>query len=120
MAARKQLLIIFALVAGVLNFNNVTYGQTLSGSSLVAALRQGGYVIVMRHTSSPRQAPDKSNANPDNTNMERQLDSAGRASAAAMGKAMRNLKIPVGEVFSSPTLVASHRKAGPASARHSS
>jgi hypothetical protein len=28
--------------------------QTLSGSALVKALQQGGYVIVMRHTSSPR------------------------------------------------------------------
>jgi phosphohistidine phosphatase SixA len=103
MAARKQLFIIFAIIAGVLSFNSVTHSQTLSGSSLVTALRQGGYVIVMRHASSPRQTPDKSNANPDNTNMERQLDEAGRASSTAMGKAMRDLKIPVGEVLSSPT-----------------
>jgi phosphohistidine phosphatase SixA len=102
-AARRPLFIIFAIIAGVLSFNNVTHSQTLSGSSLVAVLRQGGYVIVMRHASSPRQAPDKSNANPDNTNMERQLDEAGRASSAAMGKAMRDLRIPVGEVLSSPT-----------------
>jgi phosphohistidine phosphatase SixA len=35
--------------------------------------------------------------------MERQLDEAGRAGSAAMGKALRDLKIPVGEVLSSPT-----------------
>jgi phosphohistidine phosphatase SixA len=36
-------------------------------------------------------------------NHERQLDEAGRASAIAMGQALRELKIPIGEVFSSPT-----------------
>ena len=77
--------------------------QTLSGSALLDALRNGGYVIVMRHASSPREAPDKSVANPDNVNLERQLDEAGRSSAVAMGTAIRQLKIPIGEVFTSPT-----------------
>ncbi len=79
------------------------HAQTLSGDALVKALRQGGYVIVMRHASSPREVPDKQTANPDNTRPERQLDATGRTTAAAMGRALRDLKIPVGEVFSSPT-----------------
>ena len=80
------------------------YGQqTLTGDALVGALRKGGYVIVMRHATSPRQVPDKQTANPDNVNLERQLDEAGRASAAAMGNALRELKIPIGDVLSSPT-----------------
>src|SRR6202012_2267580 len=77
--------------------------QMLSGEVLTKALRQGGYVIVMRHTSSPREVPDKKTANPDNTKPERQLDAEGRSTATAMGKAVRDLKIPVGEVFTSPT-----------------
>ncbi len=77
--------------------------QTLQGESLVKALRQGGYVIVMRHASSPRQPPSKEAANPDNPKAERQLDEEGRRTAAAMGKALRDLKIPVGEVLVSPT-----------------
>src|SRR5580658_10121618 len=77
--------------------------QTLSGEALVGALRQGGYVIVMRHASSPRDVPDKQTANPDNTKPERQLDETGRTTAAAMGKALRNLRIPIGELFTSPT-----------------
>lgn len=77
--------------------------QTLSGDALVKVLRQGGYVLVMRHASSPREVPDKRTANADNLNLERQLDEAGRASAAAMGKALRDLKIPVGDVLTSPT-----------------
>ncbi len=77
--------------------------QMLSGEALVKALRQGGYVIVMRHASSPRDVPDKQTANPDNTKPERQLDGVGRTTAAAMGKALRELEIPIGEVFTSPT-----------------
>jgi len=77
--------------------------QTLQGEALVNALRLGGYVIVMRHTSSPGDVPDKRTANPDNTKPERQLDADGRATAAAMGKALRELRIPIGGVLSSPT-----------------
>jgi phosphohistidine phosphatase SixA len=66
-------------------------------------LRTGGYVIVMRHASSPRETPDKKSANADNVTLERQLDDAGRASATAMGEALRRLKIPIGEVVTSPT-----------------
>ena len=79
------------------------HAQTLSGEQLVKALRQGGQVIVMRHASSPRDTPNQQSANADNVNRERQLDEAGRASAIAMGKALRKLKIPIGEVFTSPT-----------------
>jgi phosphohistidine phosphatase SixA len=79
------------------------HAQTLSGDALVKGLRQGGYVILMRHASSPREVPDKKTANLDNVTFERQLDETGRATAAAMGKALRDLKIPIGEVFSSPT-----------------
>jgi phosphohistidine phosphatase SixA len=77
--------------------------QSLSGEALVKALRQGGYVIVMRHASSPREVPEAKAANPDNVNRERQLDEEGRRTAAAMGKALRELRIPIGEVLSSPT-----------------
>jgi len=57
----------------------------------------------MRHASSPREVPDKATANPDNTKPERQLDAEGRASSTAMGKALRDLKIPIGTVLTSPT-----------------
>ena len=69
--------------------------QTLAGDALVKALQQGGHVIVMRHASSPGTVPAGAT--------ERQLDEVGRAAATAMGKALRDLKIPVGEVYSSPT-----------------
>src|SRR5688500_12423957 len=93
----------FALLAvGTLAVANVE-AQTLTGAELIAALRAGGHVIVMRHASAPREAPAKDAANRDNVTLERQLDAAGRAGATAMGEAIRRLKIPIGDVLTSPT-----------------
>jgi phosphohistidine phosphatase SixA len=94
------------MLAGAMGFlllAGIAHAQTLAGEALVKALRQGGYVILMRHASSPRDVPDKQTANPDNVKPERQLDQEGRATATAMGKALRDLKIPIGEVLASPT-----------------
>jgi phosphohistidine phosphatase SixA len=78
-------------------------GQSLSGKNLMAALHRGGYVILMRHASSPRTPPAPAQADAANVNHERQLDDQGRSSARAMGKALRQLHIPIGQVLSSPT-----------------
>lgn len=98
--ARTLMLVAGAVVAP---FAAPAEAQTLSGPALVDALRQGGYVLVMRHASSPRETPNQQSANPDNVKLERQLDDAGRSTATAMGEALRALKIPVGEVLTSPT-----------------
>jgi phosphohistidine phosphatase SixA len=87
----------------MLLLTGVAHAQTLKGDALVKALQKGGYVIVMRHTSSPREVPDKKTANPDNVKPERQLDEVGRTTATSMGKALRDLKIPIGDVLTSPT-----------------
>ncbi|HEU4634627.1 MAG TPA: histidine phosphatase family protein [Edaphobacter sp.] len=93
-----------ALPAIVLAFGVTAGGaQSLSGAKLVGALQHGGYVIVMRHAHSPIQPPDKSAAESGNTKGERQLDDRGKADAKEMGDALRRLKIPIGEVLSSPT-----------------
>ena len=75
----------------------------LSGPDLVTALRAGGYVILMRHASSPGQPRDSTHAAAENIQQERQLDELGRASAQAMGEVLRRLRIPIGTVLSSPT-----------------
>jgi phosphohistidine phosphatase SixA len=79
-----------------------TAAQTLSGDELVTALRRGGYVLLMRHASSPRQPPSKESADDANVDLERQLDKTGRSTSAAMGEALKALKIPIGEVLTSP------------------
>ena len=75
----------------------------LHGHGLVSAMRQGGYVLVMRHASSPGKAPERAAAQADNLNDERELDQSGIESARAMGRAIRQLKIPIGEIESSAT-----------------
>jgi phosphohistidine phosphatase SixA len=96
-------LILLSITVGVLLAAGTANAQSASGETLVRTLQKGGYIIVMRHTSSPREVPDKQTANPDNVKPERQLDAEGRATATAFGDALRQLKIPIGDVLSSPT-----------------
>lgn len=72
-------------------------------TGLTDQLRRGGYVLLMRHASSPLTTPDAATADPENPQRERQLDDKGKASAKSMGEAFKVLHIPVGQVFSSPT-----------------
>ena len=92
----------FLLLVPLLLVAPSAFGESLSGHDLLAALRTGGYVILMRHASSPRTPPEPARANADNLQHERQLDEAGRSSAHAMGEALRRLQIPIGLVLSSP------------------
>jgi phosphohistidine phosphatase SixA len=75
---------------------------SLSGRGLIDALRGGGYVLLMRHASSPMQPPEAKDADPENLKGERQLDESGRRTAKELGDAFRALQIPVGRVYSSP------------------
>jgi len=79
------------------------HAETLAGPPLIAALREGGYVLLMRHASSPAARPDKASADRENTGLERQLDETGRNTARAMGSAIRGLHLPIHDVLSSPT-----------------
>lgn len=99
---KKQNLWLLGLLAAFLATGDAQ-AQMLSGTALVQALRQGGYVLVMRHTSSPTALPDKAAAAPGNTNLERQLDQNGQKTAQAMGEAIKTLNLPIGDVLSSPT-----------------
>jgi phosphohistidine phosphatase SixA len=92
-----------AVLAAAL-FGAVTVeGQARAGADVLAALRRGGLVIVMRHASSPLEPPTPETANADNVRGERQLDAAGRAAAARMGEALRALRVPIDDVATSPT-----------------
>ena len=94
---RNMGLVLVMLGAGLVT---PTFAQPVG---LAGELRHGGYVLLMRHASSPADPPGKTMADPENTADERQLDDRGRASARVMGEALRTLRIPVAQVFSSPT-----------------
>jgi hypothetical protein len=87
----------------VLAIGTTACAQNLEGAALVDALERGGYVLVMRHASSPSEPPAKDSADAENTRDEGQLDETGRTTSTAMGNALHQLKIPVGDVLSSPT-----------------
>lgn len=91
------------LLLALLTVAAVRADESFSKADLVAALQRGGYVILMRHASSPGTPPDAAHADADNIRLERQLDEQGQTSARAMGEAFRRLNMPIGEVLSSPT-----------------
>jgi phosphohistidine phosphatase SixA len=103
MDAWKFRRVLWLTFAALLFANVGTGAQTLSGPELVKQLREGGYVLLMRHARSPATLPDKNSADAGNIHLERQLDATGRDSARAMGAVIRKLGIPLGAVFSSPT-----------------
>lgn len=94
---------LWLMVAWGLFLPSIGVSQTLPLDAVPAALRTGGYVIVMRHASSPQTPPEAAAANADNIQRERQLDEVGRRTAQEMGEAIRRLGIPIGDVLSSPT-----------------
>ena len=61
-----------AILAGIL-VTETAQADSLSDAALVTALRQGGYVLLMRHASSPPAPPTAGSAEQDNTKLERQL-----------------------------------------------
>ena len=75
--------------------------QKLEGRALVDALRAGGYVIVMRHTTTEAK-PDSPAVDLTNCATQRNLTPEGRMLARSVGNAIDALQIPIGRVTSSP------------------
>jgi broad specificity phosphatase PhoE len=75
--------------------------QTPNDADLIAALRQGGNVIVLRHGATHADQKDAKPFDPADTVHQRQLNDQGRATAKAMGDALHGLKVPVSQVQSS-------------------
>jgi phosphohistidine phosphatase SixA/plastocyanin len=68
---------------------------------LATAMKQGGYVIVLRHgATNPNQA-DTDPLHRDNIAAQRLLSQEGRDVAIRVGDAFRKLGIPLGSVYSS-------------------
>ena len=71
-----------------------------SAAELVAALKQGGHVLFLRHASRDGKA-DPRPVGPTDCARQSQLSDEGREEARRLGAAFRRLGIPVGSVFSS-------------------
>jgi len=70
-------------------------------SELIAALKQGGYVLVFRHTATDDSQKDVYPFRFDDMSAQRQLSEKGRDTARQIGATVKALAIPIGEVYTS-------------------
>ena len=71
-------------------------------ASLAAKLRDGGYVLYFRHTSTDFSQHDRDMKSYEDCASQRNLTDKGREEARTIGTHVRRLAIPVGEVYASP------------------
>ena len=75
--------------------------QTPSTAALLAEMKQGGYVIVLRHGATNRDQADTAPLNHDNIAKQRLLSPAGKEIAQKVGESFRKLGIALGPVYTS-------------------
>jgi phosphohistidine phosphatase SixA len=68
---------------------------------LIAALKQGGYVLIFRHTATDDSQKDVYPFRFDDMSAQRQLSDKGRDMARQMGAAITRLAIPIGDAYTS-------------------
>jgi phosphohistidine phosphatase SixA len=85
----------------------VVFFVGLSGSAaantpeLISSLKQGGYVLVFRHTATDDSQKDIYPFKFDDMSAQRQLSEKGRDMARQIGTAIRELALPIGDVYTS-------------------
>jgi len=70
--------------------------------ALLAKLRQGGYVLFLRHTSTDFSQDDQRMTSFEDCANQRNLTDKGRDEARALGAQLKRLGIPIGTVYASP------------------
>jgi phosphohistidine phosphatase SixA len=68
---------------------------------LVSSLKQGGYVLIFRHTATDDSQKDVYPFRFDDMSAQRQLSEKGRDMARQIGAAVKELAIPIGDVYTS-------------------
>jgi hypothetical protein len=76
--------------------------KPIAPAELLSELGKGGYVIYFRHTSTDFSRDDTRSKSDDDCANQRPLTDKGREEARQIGAAIRDLKIPVGQVLASP------------------
>jgi broad specificity phosphatase PhoE len=62
-------------------------------------LRAGGLVIVIRHGATNDDQADTDPLNPDNVAKQRRLSAGGEEAAKALGRAFKEIGVPIGKVI---------------------
>lgn len=68
---------------------------------LISSLKQGGYILIFRHTATDDSQKDVYPFKFDDMSAQRQLSDKGRDMARQIGVAIRQQAIPIGEVYTS-------------------
>jgi len=90
---------LFRVVVALLLFSPAVFAQQ---ETIVDKLRQGGYVLYMRHTSTDFSQNDANSRSFEDCANQRNLTDKGRQEAREIGAQIRRLRIPVGTVLASP------------------
>ena len=75
--------------------------EALAGPDLLAALRNGGFVIYFRHARTDFSQDDTDLSDLSNCATQRNLSAEGRNQARLIGDAIATLAIPIGDILSS-------------------
>lgn len=79
------------------------FKETLASAEHLAALRQGGYVLYLRHGHTDNTRPDRATGvDLQDCSTQRPLNDEGRTVAARVGEALRKARIPLAEIRISP------------------
>lgn len=88
-------LALIALLAGI------SRHAAADSPDLISSLKQGGYVLIFRHTATDDSQKDVYPFKFDDMSAQRQLSDKGRDMARQIGAAIREQAIPIGEVYTS-------------------
>jgi phosphohistidine phosphatase SixA len=104
MLRRAVFVLIAMLIAGALPLGGALAQDKPQASltKLLGELRQGGFVIYLRHAATVPAGSANEAENLANCADQRNLSSKGRADALQIGKSIKTLGIPIGAVVSSP------------------
>jgi phosphohistidine phosphatase SixA len=91
-----------ALLAFASALASAQESATLDGPALRTALRNGGYVLYLRHTSTDFGQNDDRMTGFEDCTTQRNLTPRGRDEARAIGAAIRRIGVPVDRVLASP------------------
>src|SRR5260370_616672 len=80
----------------------VSLSSAQPDAALLRQLREGGYVLYLRHTSTDFSQNDANMKDYEDCANQRNLTDKGRAEARAIGEHIKRLGIPVGRVLASP------------------
>jgi phosphohistidine phosphatase SixA len=98
---RRALVLLLALVLAGCGGADAPAEEQLNAVELVEALQDGGLVVYLRHAATDRSKEDDLVLDLDDCTTQRNLSDGGREQAREIGRAFRELAIPVNRVLSS-------------------